>query len=53
MRNVNEFLRDELSCFEQLRVYKRTFHKLCDMIKNQGGLKESKICLLKRGLQYS
>jgi hypothetical protein len=42
MRNVNEFLRDELSCFDQLRMDKSTFHKLCDLLKNHSGLKESK-----------
>ena len=42
MRNVNEFLRDELSCFDQLRMDRSTFYKLCDLLKNHGGLKESK-----------
>jgi hypothetical protein len=42
MRNVNEFLRDELSCFDQLRMDKSTFHKLFDLLKNDGGLKESR-----------
>ena len=36
------FFRDELSCFDQLRMDKSTFHKLCDLLKNHGGLKVSR-----------
>ena len=28
IKNINEFLRNELSCFDQLRMDKSTFHKL-------------------------
>lgn len=42
VKNVKEFLRDELSCFDQLRMDNHTFHTLCQMLRNHGGLKESK-----------
>ena len=52
-KSIDEFLKSELSCFDQFRMNRRTSYILCNLFKNHGGLKELKICLLKRGLQYS
>ena len=42
LKNTNAFLRDEISCIDQLRMDRNTFTTLCGLLRGHGGLKESR-----------
>ena len=47
-KNLNEFVRNDLSCVEQLRMDRHTFFKLCEMLRTIGGLKDTKNMLVEK-----
>ena len=46
VKNINQFLIDDTSCIEQLRMDRHTFYTLCRMLKNNGHVKDSRNMLI-------
>ena len=46
VKNINQFLIDDTSCIEQLRMDRHTFYILCRMLKNNGHIKDSRNMLI-------